>query len=310
MITTVTLNLSLDRAYEIKNTVKPGRVMRVETCIPSAGGKGINVARIIKLCGEDVLATGLAGGHIGALVEDLLDQQGIPHDFSYTSHETRCCINVLAEDGSSTEFLEPGEMLDDTEIAMYLKKYTRLAATSDLVVMSGSAAPGTGVDIYARLIDIAADYSVPVILDTSGDYLLYGLKAHPFLIKPNQEELEALLKAKINNDDEIIAAARTLQSMGAKNVLVSLGKRGAILVTTEGIFSGKPPVIEAVNTVGSGDSMIGAFAVSLIRGKAMAMCLSDAIAISAANAMNVKTGVFDPEDLRRIVGQVVVEQIG
>ncbi len=105
MITTVTLNVSVDKAYYIKGIVVPGTVARVQKCVNSAGGKGLNVSRIIDFCGEEVLATGFAGGFNGAYVEDMLKKDGIPSRFTKTQSETRSCINILAEDESSTEYL-------------------------------------------------------------------------------------------------------------------------------------------------------------------------------------------------------------
>lgn len=306
MITTVTLNLSIDRAYSLRGTVKLGEVMRVEKCTPTAGGKGLNVARIIKQCGEKVLATGFAGGHMGALAERLMEKQEIPHAFVPVKNETRCCINVLAEDGTSTEFLEPGAGVDAKEVEAFLEKFEETARESDVITLSGSVPPGAGKDIYRNLTALAAKYDKPVILDTSGDYLAEGCRARPFLVKPNKEELEALLGIKLQTDSSIVQAARELQKLGAQNVLVSLGKRGAVLVCESEVYFGTPPAIKVANTVGCGDSMVGAFAVATFRKKAMRDCLADAIAVSAANAMNTNTGSFLQKDLEQIQKEVKV----
>ncbi len=107
MITTVTLNVAVDKAYVVES-FDVGHVSRVQKCTNTPGGKGLNVAKVAKLCGEEVLATGFVGGHAGAYVEDMLDKIQVPNDFVHTASETRSCINILAADGSSTEFLEPG----------------------------------------------------------------------------------------------------------------------------------------------------------------------------------------------------------
>src|SRR5512136_1536201 len=108
MILTVTLNVSIDRAYRV-DELKPGDVMRVRECICTAGGKGLNVIRVAKIAGADVLATGFTGGHAGAFVREQLDQNGIPNDFVAVKGETRSCINIIeAKTGRQTEFLEPG----------------------------------------------------------------------------------------------------------------------------------------------------------------------------------------------------------
>lgn len=306
MITTVTLNLSIDRAYVLRGTVKPGKVMRIEKCTPSAGGKGLNVARIVKLCGEKVLATGFSGGHMGALAEALMDEQAIPHAFVPVMNETRCCINVLDEDGGSTEFLEPGAGVTPREIETFLTEFEKITRKSNVVTLSGSVPPGAEKDIYSRLIKIAAEYNKPVILDTSGDYLTEGCKAHPFLVKPNREELEALSGTSLQTDREVIQAAKKLEKLGAQNVLVSLGKRGAILVCEKEIFFGAPPAVKVENTVGCGDAMVGAFAAAVFRKKTMKECLAYALAVSAANAMNPNTGSFLQKDLEQIQREIKV----
>lgn len=309
MITTVTLNLSVDRAYILKGKVKASSVMRVEKCMPSAGGKGLNVARIVKLCGETVLTTGFAGGHTGALAKSLMDKQEIPHDFVAVKNETRCCINILSDDGISTEFLEPGAEISLEEVKSFKQKFDIIAPKSDVIVLSGSVPEGVEKNIYQNLINIASRHNKPVILDTSGSYLSEGCKAGPFLIKPNKEELQDLLEIKIQTDKEIIQAARQMQFQGAQNVLVSLGARGAILVTKNKVYFGEAPKIKVTNTVGCGDSMVGAFAVALLQKKSLPACLADAITVSAANAMNEETGNFSKMDLDQIKEKIKISEL-
>ena len=171
MITTVTLNVSVDKAYYIKGIVVPGTVARVQKCVNSAGGKGLNVSRIIDFCGEEVLATGFAGGFNGAYVEDMLKKDGIPSRFTKTQSETRSCINILAEDESSTEYLEPGAPVSEEEIQQFLEDFDRIVDESDIITISGSIPAGVQKDIYATLVKMIKNKGKKVILDTSGDYL-------------------------------------------------------------------------------------------------------------------------------------------
>ena len=115
MITTVTLNVAIDKAYVI-DALNKGEVMRVQKCSNTAGGKGLNVAKVVKLCGEPVTAAGFVGGHAGKYVCEMLDEAGVPNRFIHTKGETRSCINILASDGSSTEFLEPGEPVEEADV--------------------------------------------------------------------------------------------------------------------------------------------------------------------------------------------------
>ncbi|QGQ47786.1 1-phosphofructokinase [Metabacillus sediminilitoris] len=308
MITTVTLNVAIDKSYVI-DVLKKGEVMRVHECTKTPGGKGLNVARVIKLCGEDVLATGIVGGHSGAYVEDLLKKQDIAYDFVHTASETRTCINVLDSEGNSTEFLEPGDPVSQTELNDLLVKFADMITESDVITISGSVPKGVNIDIYARLVAMVKEKGKQVILDTSGDLLKEGIKACPTMIKPNRDEVKALLNMSVDNWDELVAGARKLQSNGIKYVVVSLGTEGALVVTKDHIYHGKPPCIQPVNTVGSGDSMVAAFAVGLARKYQVEEMLRYAIAVSAANTLTMTTGNFKEEDMKVLYDQVTITHL-
>lgn len=308
MITTVTLNVAIDKAYVV-DSMNKGEVMRVKTCSNTAGGKGLNVAKVVKLCKEEVLAAGFVGGHAGAYVEDLLKEQKVECRFVHTSGETRSCINVLAADGSSTEFLEPGEPVTEENVAQFLKEFDSIIEQSQVITISGSVPQGVPVDIYASLIKKIKAAGKKVILDTSGKLLENSISACPTMIKPNDDEIEALLGVPVTNTEEIIAGAKKLHEMGIEVVVVSLGGDGALVVTDKGVLHGKPPKIKVVNTVGCGDSMTAAFAVGFARGYEIEETLRYAVAVSAANAMNMRTGYFVQKDMEDILPQVEIKYL-
>ncbi|MDD3361976.1 MAG: 1-phosphofructokinase [Hespellia sp.] len=310
MITTVTLNASIDKAYYIDGSVDEGTVMRVKTCINTAGGKGLNVARIIKMCGEPVLAMGLTGGFNGAYLESLLTKDGIDHQFTKVEGETRSCINILSTDNTSTEFLEPGFEVLEKDFSLFLNSLKNVMVKSSVITLSGSIPKGLCIDSYAKIISLLKEYGKRVILDTSGALLKEGLKALPTMVKPNQEEIEALLGVEIGSREDVIAGAKKIYDMGIPYVAVSLGSEGVLLVCADGVFTATPPEIEAVNTVGCGDSMVGAFAVSMERGYPVEETLKYAVAVSAANALSEKTGYFAEEDRDHIIEKVEVKKIG
>lgn len=308
MITTVTLNAAIDKAYTIDH-LNRGEVIRVIKCSNTPGGKGLNVARVIKLCGEEVQATGFLGGYNGAKVEEMLREQQVLSNFSHTTAETRICINVLDNDGTSTELLEPGELITKQEIDEFLTKFNQIIDKSDVITISGSVPKGIDTDIYATMVAMVKDKEKKVILDTSGMLLKEGIKAGPTMIKPNKDEIEALLGVSLNNQDELIESAKQLQRMGIEMVVVSLGANGALLVKKDAIYHGKPPKITPVNTVGSGDSMVAAFAVGLKRDYKDEDALRYAIAVSAANTLTMTTGNFRKEDMEEIYRNVVIEKL-
>lgn len=308
MITTITLNTAIDKAYVVKDFAKDS-VTRVQTCTNTAGGKGLNVSKVIKLCGEDIIATGFVGGHAGAYVEDLLKEHAILTDFVHTQSETRSCINILASDGTSTEFLEPGAPVTLDEVNQLIQKLNDLIDKSDVITISGSVPKGVENTFYADLVTTIKENGKQVILDTSGELLKNGIKACPTLIKPNSEELEALLGISIHNREEVIEAAKKLHETGIEYVVVSLGSDGALLICKEGVFHGKPPKITPVNTVGCGDSMVGAFAVSLARKLPIEEALRYSVAVSAANALTMATGSFELNDMRKLLPDVIVNRL-
>lgn len=309
MITTVTLNVAVDKAYVI-GTFKRGEVMRVKQCTNTAGGKGLNVAKVARLCGEEVLATGFVGGYAGAYIEKLLEKEKVPNRFVHVAGETRSCVNILAEDGSSTEFLEPGAEVSQADVDEFLKEFDEILDQSQIITISGSVPQGVMPDIYATMIKMVKKKGKKVILDTSGKLLEEGIKAAPTMIKPNSDEIEALLGINISNRQDLIAGGKKLLTMGIEYVVISLGKDGALLVTEEGVYQGTPPVIRTVNTVGCGDSMVSAFAVGFARGYSIEECLKYAVSVSAANALTMETGNFNEKDQKNIYENVSVEKIG
>lgn len=302
MIATVTLNASIDKAYQLACPLVDGTVMRVETCIDNAGGKGMNAARAVATCGEDVLATGFVGGNNGRLLCELLDADGIAHDFVHVAAETRCCVNVLEPNGRSTEFLEPGRPVSEAEVAAMREKIAEVAARADVVTFNGSAPAGAGEDIYRTLVEVVRAAGKPAILDTSGKLLVGSLAARPTMIKPNTDEICAILGKKPESIDEIVAAAREVHERhGIEKVVVSLGGDGSVMACSEGVFRGRAPKIDVVNPVGSGDTMVGTFAVAMARGMSVEEQLAYAMSCASANCLTVSTGHFDmavAEELR------------
>lgn len=300
MITTVTLNVAVDKLYLV-DEFHVGGVTRVKECSATAGGKGLNVARVASLLGEDVLAAGFVGGHSGGYVEELLKADGVKSSFVHVKGESRTCINIIDRGGKSTEFLEPGVTVTEKDKNRFLEEYTQAVQKSSVIALSGSMPRGCGPEFYSELIQLAKEGGCRVILDTSGENLKQGIEAMPTMIKPNQDEIAALTGANIKDRDDAVRAAEKLYDGGIPYVVVSLGKHGAVLVCREGAFEGTPPDVKVVNTVGCGDSMVAAFAAGFERGYPPEQALQFALAVSSANAMCRQTGFFHPTDLNEIL---------
>ena len=310
MIATVTMNASLDKLYKV-GRLRDGTVMRVSEVSNTAGGKGLNVAKVAALLGERVAATGFLGGFNGAHVRALLAGTGVEDAFVESGVETRACVNVIDEKtGRSTELLEPGLAVAQERYEEFVGRYRALVAKSDAVTISGSLPEGAPEGFYGRLVEIALREGVPVVLDTSGPLLREGVAAKPTLVKPNREELAALTGGEPADEDEIVAAMRGLLDGGLPSIAVSLGAEGCLYACGEGVFKGSVPGARAVNPVGCGDSMVAAFAVGLARRMQLPETFRLALAVSAASAMNAKTGCFDKADLVKLLSRARTEQIG
>lgn len=306
MITTVTLNASIDKAYHMEHAIQNGTVMRVGSAKNSAGGKGLNVARVVRLCGEEVSATGLVGGYNGRYLEALLEKDQIRHDMDHIQGETRSCINILDTAFGSTEYLEPGCLVTEEEEARFLTRFPKIIQDSAVVTLSGSVPKGMSKDIYQKLIRLVKEAGKQVILDTSGEPLERGILAAPTMVKPNKDEMELLFGRRIRDLEDVIENGKKLLEKKIPYVVVSLGGEGALLLCAEGIFQGKPPKVEVVNTVGCGDSMVAALAVALCRGYGPEEALRTAVAVATANAMSPDTGSFDPKVCAQILGDVKI----
>lgn len=304
MILTVTLNAAIDKRYVVEN-FQVGEVNRVKECSYVPGGKGLNVSKPASIYGAEVVATGFVGGHAGNYIEDALKPFGIKSEFYHVDAESRSCINIWDETNHvQTEFLEPGFTVSEEDFSGFLEKFKGLAAEADVVAMSGSVPKGLDGTAYQKLVRVCRDAGKKVILDTSGKLLEMGIEAKPTMIKPNLDEIRMLTGKECENFNDMVEAAKRIHNDGVEIVAVSLGGEGSFVVCSEGIFRAEVPKIDAVNTVGCGDSMIAGFALGLSEGLSMEGVLRKASAISAAAALREETGFFVKEDMERIFPEI------
>lgn len=292
MILTVTMNPSIDTSYPLKTLVidDVNRVVAHKT----AGGKGLNVSRVLCELGADVCATGLSGGHMGAYLCELMEQDGIPHDFVPIKGETRVCISALHE-GKQTEFLEAGPKVTAEELSLFTKRFEEKLSSASCVTISGSLPLGVDTSCYADLIKRAHASGVPVLLDTSGEALHKALEAQckPTLIKPNLSEINQLLNTTFTSDDTHMIAERIIRDprfFGIAWVVVSMGKDGLFAVHEGQTFRLYPAHIEAVNATGSGDATIAGFAYGMAHKLSCEELLKYGATCGTLNALEAQTG--------------------
>ncbi len=307
-IATITLNTSVDKLYVV-GALNPYQVSRVQRVNNTAGGKGINVSRIVALLGEDVLAAGLVGGYNGMLFESLITEEKIHKRFTRVAGETRCCINLWdMEQNKSTEYLEPGFEVSAQELERFLQDYAAVVDESEAVCISGSFPAGVTGSYGAELIRIAKEKGKPVLADVSSGQLKEIYQAAPTMLKPNTDEIVQLFDLNPDNRKELVQATQEMHRNDVAIAAISLGKDGVILTCDEGTFHVLPPRVEVKNTVGSGDAMIGGFAVGLARKSTIEQTMRLACAAATANTLTMSTGSFVQEDFERIFPLVTIEQ--
>lgn len=311
MVITVTANASIDKRAVVES-FEENEVNRITSCTYSAGGKGLNVSRSVRLCDDEVLATGFLGGFAGRYIEQELQKEGIPSDFVWCWGESRSCLNIWnQEKKEQTEFLEPGFPSVKEKEEELVRKIDNLLEKADVLTISGSMPKGSGAAMYQELLRIGRKRGKKVLLDTSGSLLSDCLEGEvkPFLIKPNMDEIQMLAGRTITSFEELMEAAAFLQKRGIEAVMISMGEKGAILSSREGVYSIRVPKVKAVNTVGCGDVMIGGMAVGLDRKLSLPECLRLAGAASAAAAKTERTGFFYPKDKDELLGEITVEKL-
>ncbi|MGP4095684.1 1-phosphofructokinase family hexose kinase [Nonomuraea sp. KM90] len=305
MILTVTLNLALDVTYQVPRVDWDG-VNRVSAVHRRAGGKGVNVARVLAALGHDVLVTGLAGGPTGEAVEADLRAAGLPAALHGIAAESRTTLAVsdapAPGDVSRTAlFNEPGPEVTAAELDGFTRRYESLVAAADAVVISGSLPRGVPADTYAGLAAIAADRGVPAIVDADGEPLSHAPKGRPSIVKPNAEELARAVPGGTPAE-----GAHALRGRGAQAVVVSMGADGLLAVTGEGTFRARMPYTVRGNPTGAGDSLVAGLALGLVERAPWPDRLRRAAALGAAAVATPVAGEFDPDVYADIHPQITI----
>lgn len=309
MIATVTLNPALDETVYLERLLvgDANRVIRTET---DAGGKGINASRMLRNLGAETIALGLIGGSTGGFIEFALHQEGVETDFIRVANETRTNIQIQTSDGAPpTALNQRGAPVEREELERLVDRVAAVAEISDFVIFGGSVPPNVPVDIYERLINRVEEKGAHAALDAEGHFLLEGIQATPYMIKPNQAETERILRRNLPEDEDVIKAAKELHARGIELVVISLGKRGAIAATSEGVWDAVPPPVDVISTVGSGDSMVAGITLALAQGQSFEDALRLGSACGAATAMTAGVHMGKLHVVEEIARRVKVTHI-
>jgi 1-phosphofructokinase len=255
MIYTVTFNPAIDYVINVDD-FKSGVVNRVASEEKFAGGKGINVSRVLNNLGVKSKALGFIGGFTGKFIVDSLESQGVNTNFIEASGDTR--INVKLKSKEETEINGSGPIIKEEDLNKLFKIIESLTS-EDYLVLAGNVQKSVQSDIYAVLQQKCESKGVKVVVDTTGDALVATLKNKPFLIKPNNHELGEIFSKELTDRDEIIKYAKKLIGMGAQNVIISMAEKGALLICESGVYHATPAKGTVKNSVGAGDSVIAGF---------------------------------------------------
>ncbi len=309
MIATITLNPSLDEDIFVNGLLLDEANHWVKLRY-YAGGKGINVSRAIYEMGGLTVAYGFIGGPVGRAVEILLDEEEVLFSFTPIKQETR--TNVIITDtktSQQTRIDAPGPHISKRELERFLKKLREIRPVPDLKAVGGSVPPGVPVSIYYDIVMEAKDRGVRTILDAQGRWLEEGIKAKPYLIKPNVHEVEELLGRELPTEEAIIEAAFDLVEMGIEMVVISRGRNGIIAAAEEHLFKAVSPSVKVRSTVGAGDCTIAGLALKLAYGEPLMEACRLAVAMGTAAVLTPGTELCHRVDVESLLPQIEVREI-
>lgn len=306
---TVTLNPAIDKTVEIHD-FKIGSVNRISSIRIDAGGKGINVSKVIQYLGGKSKALGVLAGKNGEFIKDSLDHLQIKNDFVFIPGETRTNLKIIDPfHHTNTDINEPGCAVSEKDLAKVQEKILQSIHKDAVLILSGSVPKGISKNIYASWIKKAKEQGAKSILDADGELLKEGLKAGPYLVKPNIHELEELCGKGLKNLKDIIKACEIFFHYGTKKIVVSLGKEGGLFVSQKNILYAEGLKVPVQSTVGAGDSMVAALALAIERNYSLEETVALSMAVSAANVMTSGTEPAECKDILKLKDKVKIQYI-
>ncbi|HFV7454457.1 TPA: 1-phosphofructokinase [Staphylococcus aureus] len=300
MIYTVTFNPSIDYVI-FTNDFKIDGLNRATATYKFAGGKGINVSRVLKTLDVESTALGFAGGFPGKFIADTLNNSAIQANFIEVDEDTR--INVKLKTGQETEINAPGPHITSAQFEQLLQQIKN-TTSEDIVIVAGSVPSSIPSDAYAQIAQITAQTGAKLVVDAEKELAESVLSYHPLFIKPNKDELEVMFNTTVNSDEDVIKYGRLLVDKGAQSVIVSLGGDGAIYIDKEISIKAVNPQGKVVNTVGSGDSTVAGMVAGIASGLTIEKAFQQAVACGTATAFDEDLATRDA--IEKIKSQVTI----
>lgn len=308
-VATITLNTAYDLVGRLKR-IELGEVNTVETLGLFPAGKGINVAKVLNDLGVNVAVGGFLGEENQGDFKLMFEQLGLDDWFQRVAGRTRINVKITETEADVTDLNFLGYQISDADWQRFVTESITYCQQFDIVAVCGSLPRGVSPEQFTLWLQQLGNAKVKVVLDSSNAALTAGLKAKPWLVKPNHRELEAWVGHHLNGIDEIVAAAKKLKNEGIANVIVSMGAEGALWLSEQAIVQAQPPKCEnVVSTVGAGDSMVAGLIYGLINGLSQQDTLAFASAVSAFAVSQSNVGVSDVKLLDPILAKVNITLI-
>jgi 1-phosphofructokinase family hexose kinase len=309
MVITVTINPAMDIVMQLDD-FRLNVTNRIKNKFKCVGGKGTHVSINLSLLGVKNTATGIVMGSTGEEILKRLSEYDIDVKFLMLDKGNSRTNYVIADPGGNCTLVsEPGQQLERDVVEMFAGHYSRLVSEGDMVVISGDASNQKGTGLQDKLIDIAAARGARFCLDASGIYLENGIRKKPFLVKPNLDELGALIGSEMKTEDDIVSAMKQVRANGADNVIASCGGEGCYALIGNRLYRAPSPAVEVKNTVGCGDALLSGIIAGFEMKLPAAEILKKATAVAAATAMDESTVGFDPLVAAKLEAAVEVEEL-
>ncbi len=309
MIMTVTLNPAVDKTIALDH-LHIGKLNKVNQMTLDAGGKGINVSKVIQSLGGQSLAMGILAGQAGKMIDQTLEKMAIQTHFSWIEGETRTNTKLFdPETQVTTEVNERGPEVTEAVLDQVLERIKAHIELPCQVILSGSVPPSLPRNTYQKMIKAIKALGANVFLDADGELFRQGIKSLPTWIKPNREELENYFGKAIETDQELIEAGKHFVNQGVEEVFITLGGQGALYVSRDDVYQMEPLKVSVNSTVGAGDAFVGGLVYGKEKGLSKIECLQLAIATSAGAAMTVGTKPMDQKWVMSHMAHVKVTQL-
>ncbi|WP_066061514.1 1-phosphofructokinase [Neobacillus soli] len=303
MIYTLTLNPSVDYIVQLES-FQLGELNRTVSETKFPGGKGINVSRVLNQFGTKSKAFGFVGGFTGEYIDQYLQNEKIETDFVKVDEDTR--INIKLKTGQESEINAKGPKISEQQFGLLKEKIKQLDG-EDLLVLAGSIPATLPETTYEELVKICGESGAQFVVDAEGDLLKKVLPYQPFLIKPNHHELGKLFNTTVSSVEDVIPYGKELVEMGAKNVIVSLADKGAVLINGTTSIMAEVPKGDVKNSVGAGDSMVAGFLAAYVRTLNIEEAFRYSVASGSATAFSL--GLCTSEKVEELLSQIQIKEI-